>query len=204
MIQVYHTKRKSVWYSAAVHNEQIVATSFSVKEQDLNRLLPKLPQKAQYQVLKKPTQLLADALDALEEVFNGKDKKTYNFKTDMSQLSGYTRKVLNCTSRVPVGYVTSYGAIAKAAGGSARAVGRVEASNPFPLLIPCHRVVKSDLSIGGYGYGEQIKQEILRREGRDYKEPTSLEIEDRELALFPVELVKHKQGELLRSKRAHI
>jgi len=199
MIQVYHTKRKSVWYGAAVQDEQIVATCFSVKEQDLNRPLSKLPKDAPFQVLEKPTPLLADVLGALEEIFNGKDRETYGFKTDMRRLSGYARKALNCTSRVPVGYVTSYGAIAKAAGGSARAVGRVEASNPFPLLIPCHRVIRSDLSIGGYVYGEQLKQEILRREGRGYEESTNLTIEGGELALFPVEWIKHKQGELLRS-----
>ena len=65
---------------------------------------------------------------------------------------------------IPAGYVTTYGALAKAAGGIGRSVGRVEASNPVPLLIPCHRVVCSDLSIGGYGYGEQVKMGILQRE----------------------------------------
>ena len=44
---------------------------------------------------------------------------------------------------------------------------RVEASNPVPLLIPCHRVVRSDLSIGGYGYGELVKMGILQKEKRD-------------------------------------
>ena len=199
MIQVYHTKLGDVWYGAAVQDTQIVATCFSAAKQDLNRrLLSKLPRNVQFQVLERPTQLLTDVLGALEEIFNGKDRGAYGFKTAMDRLSGYARKTLKCTSLVPVGYVTSYGAIAKAAGGSARAVGRVEASNPFPLLIPCHRVVRSDLSIGGYGYGEQIKREILGREGRGYEESTSLKTDDGELALFPVEWVKRKQGELLR------
>jgi O-6-methylguanine DNA methyltransferase len=199
MIRVYHTKLGSVWYGAAVQDEQVVATCFSAEEQNLNRrLLSKLPRDAQFQVLEEPTQLLSEVIGALEEIFKGKDRGAYGFKTATGRLSGYARKALNCTSLVPVGYVTSYGVIAKAAGGSARAVGRVEASNPFPLLIPCHRVVRSDLSIGGYGYGEQIKREILRREGRGYEEPTSLKTEGGELALFPVEWVKPRQGELLR------
>ncbi|PVX25813.1 MAG: hypothetical protein CW716_07300, partial [Candidatus Bathyarchaeum sp.] len=88
--------------------------------------------------------------------------------------------------------VTSYGAIARAVGGSARAVGRVEASNPFPLLIPCHRVVCSDLSIGGYGYGQQVKGEILQREERGYETSTSLKLDSGKLALFPVEWVKQR------------
>lgn len=197
MIQVYHTKQDDVWYGAAVQNEQVAATAFS-EEADLNRLLTKLPRGARFQVLEEPTKLLAKVLKALEEVFNGKDREAYGFKIAMDHVSGYAKNVLNCTSLVPVGYVTSYGAIARAVGGSARAVGRVEASNPFPLLIPCHRVVRSDLSVGGYGYGERIKLEILRREGRGYEESTTLKTKGGELALFPAEWVKQEEGELLR------
>ncbi len=192
MIRVHYTKRGGVWYGAAVEDDKIVATCFSVKEPDLNRLLQRLPQEARFQVLEEPDQLLADVLRALEEIFSGKDKRAYGFKIATDHLSGYSMKALNCTSLVPVGYVTSYGAIAKAVGGSARAVGRVEASNPFPLLIPCHRVVRSDLSIGGYGYGQQVKGKILQREGRGYETSTSLKLDDRELALFPVEWVKQR------------
>jgi len=194
MIQVYHTKLNGVWYGAAVQDEQVLATCFSVEEPDLRRLLRRLPDGIPFQVAEEPNQLLTNVLSALEEVFNGKDRKSYGFKIATAHLSSYTRKVLNCTCLVPVGYVTSYGAIAKVVGGSARSVGRVEASNPFPLLIPCHRVVRSDLSIGGYGYGEQIKMEILQREERGYEESRGLKVEERELSLFPAECVKQKQG----------
>ncbi|UCC59109.1 MAG: MGMT family protein [Candidatus Bathyarchaeum sp.] len=108
----------------------------------------------------------------------------------MDHLSSYTRKVLDCTRLVPVGYVTTYGAVAKVAGGIARSVGRVEASNPFPLLVPCHRVVRSDLSIGGYGYGMQVKLGLLRREERGYEEPRTPKVAGGELLLFPAERVK--------------
>jgi len=194
MIQVYHTKLNGVWYGAAVHDNQVLATCFSVEEPDLKRLLRKLPHNIPFQVAEEPNQLLTNVLGALEEIFNGKDRQSYGFKIATDHLSSYTKKVLNCTCLVPVGYVTSYGAIAKVVGGSARSVGRVEASNPFPLLIPCHRVVRSDLSIGGYGYGKEVKLEILRREGRGYEESMKLKVEERELALFPAEWVNQKQG----------
>jgi len=194
MIQVYHTKLNGVWYGAAVQDEQVLATCFSVEELDLRRLLRKLPHNIPFQVVEEPNQFLTNVLGFLEEVFNGKDRKSYGFKIAMDHLSSYTRNVLKCTRLVPVGYVTSYGAIAKVVGGSARSVGRVEASNPFPLLIPCHRVVRSDLSVGGYGYGEQVKLEILQREERGYEESMGLEVEERELSLFPAEWVKQKQG----------
>jgi len=194
MIQVYHTKLNDVWYGAAVQDNQVLATCFSVEEPDLKRLLRRLPYDIPFQVAEEPNQLLTNVLGALEEIFNGKDRESYGFKIATDHLSGYTRKVLNCTCLVPVGYVTAYSAIAKVVGGSARSVGRVEASNPFPLLIPCHRVVRSDLSIGGYGYGEEAKMEILQREERGYEESMRLKVEERELSLFPAEWVKQKQG----------
>jgi O-6-methylguanine DNA methyltransferase len=193
MIQVYHTKLNGVWYGAAVQDEQILATCFSVEEPDLRRLLRKLPHNIPFQVVEEANQLLTNVLGALDEIFNGKNRKSYGFKIATDHLSSYTRKVLNCTCLVPVGYVTAYGAIAKVVGGSARSVGRVEASNPFPLLIPCHRVVRSDLSIGGYGYGEQVKLEILQREERGYEESMRLKVEERELSLFPAEWVKQNR-----------
>jgi hypothetical protein len=52
--------------------------------------------------------------------------------------------------------------------------------------------VLSDLSIGGYGYGQQVKGEILQREERGYETSTSLKLDDGELALFPAEWVKNR------------
>jgi len=181
MIYVYHKKVKDVWYGAAVQDDQVLATNFSFKEQDLGCLLGRLPSGISFQVAGEPNQLLTEVIGALEEIFDGKDRGSYGFKIAMDYLSSYTIKVLNCTRLIPVGYVTTYGAIAEVAGGIARSVGRVEASNPFPLLIPCHRVVRSDLSIGGYGYGMQVKLELLRREERGYEEAKQLKVEDGEL-----------------------
>jgi methylated-DNA-[protein]-cysteine S-methyltransferase len=190
MIHICYQKRNDVWYSAAVQDNQVLATDFSIEEPYLRRLLRKVPYDVPFQVTEEPNQLLTNVLNALEEIFNGKDRESYGFEIAMDQLSSYSRKVLICTRLVPVGYVTSYGAIAKVVGGSARSVGRVEASNPFPLLIPCHRVVRSDLSIGGYGGGKEVKQKILRREERGYEESRELKVNDGELTLFPAEWVK--------------
>ena len=71
--------------------------------------------------------------------------------------------MLNATAQIPLGYVASYGSIAKAAGGGPRAVGNVMAANPFAPIVPCHRVVKSDLTIGGYGGGLKVKFELIRK-----------------------------------------
>ncbi len=68
---------------------------------------------------------------------------------------------------IPRGFVTTYGGLARALKlpRHARAVGRALASNPFALIVPCHRVVKGDLTLGGYAFGVDVKAEILRREG---------------------------------------
>ncbi len=198
MIDVCYQKRNNVWYGTTVQDNQVFATDFSFEEPDLRHLRRKLPYNIPFQVVEEPNQFLANVLEALEEIFNGKSQQSYGFKIFLDHLSSYTRKVLNCTRLVPVGYVTTYGAIANAAGGIARSVGRVEASNPVPLLIPCHRVVRSDLSICGYGYGEQVKMEILQKEERGYEESIDLKVNGEKLALFPSERVKQKQGELLR------
>ena len=195
MIYIYHRKINDVWYAAAVQNDKVFATAFSPKEQEaLRHLLENLPYNVPFQVTEKPNQLLTVLLKTLKAIFDGKDSAPYGFKIAMDHLPSYTRRVLNCTSLIPVGYLTTYGAIAKVAGGSPRSVGRAEASNPFPLLIPCHRVVRIDFSIGGYGLGKKVKLELLQREDRGYEEATRLKINDKTLSLFPIKYLRKHLG----------
>ena len=85
----------------------------------------------------------------------------------INQCRDFQRRVLLETMRIPRGSVTSYGSLAKAisAPGAARAVGSALAGNPFPIIIPCHRVVKSDGSAGQFGGGTEVKKALLRLEG---------------------------------------
>ena len=69
---------------------------------------------------------------------------------------------------IPFGETESYGWVTKKLGipkGGAQAVGQANKKNPFPVIIPCHRVIASDGSIGGYAYGFQIKKRLLKHEG---------------------------------------
>ncbi len=79
----------------------------------------------------------------------------------------FQRRVLLETIRIPRGNVTSYGSLAKriSAPGAARAVGSALAGNPFPIIIPCHRVVRSDGYVGQFGGGTEVKKALLRLEG---------------------------------------
>jgi methylated-DNA-[protein]-cysteine S-methyltransferase len=81
----------------------------------------------------------------------------------------FSDSVYAMTSMVPMGKVTTYGAIAKAIGfpGAARAVGQALGANANPVVVPCHRVVRADGVLGGYsgGQGPTTKAKLLSREG---------------------------------------
>lgn len=85
---------------------------------------------------------------------------------DLGGLSAFARDVLTVTRRIPAGEVRPYGWIAREAGRprAVRAVGSVLARNPVPLLIPCHRVVRSDGRLGDYMFGSTHKANLLRAE----------------------------------------
>ena len=72
---------------------------------------------------------------------------------------------------VPKGHVTTYGDLAKAVGlkNGQRIIGTIMNKNPYPVLIPCHRVVMSTGKIGGYAYGKDVKTKMLSNEGVQIK-----------------------------------
>ena len=76
-------------------------------------------------------------------------------------------KVYRKLLQVPKGKVTTYGELAKAVGlkNGQRVIGMIMKNNPFPVIIPCHRVVKSNGDIGGYAFGINVKKTMLSKEG---------------------------------------
>ena len=189
MINLYYAKIGNYWFAVALENEKVVATAFSQsKEQVLKRLLKNIPYDIPFQ-LEEPTSLAREILKALRMIFEGKEIQQ-KFSSEMKYLPPYQEKVLRHLLYVPVGYVTTYGALAKVCGGSPRAVGQTMARNPMPLLIPCHRVVRSDMSLGGFGYGVKTKWEILKREDRGYENPSKVRVFGKDLILYPVKYVK--------------
>jgi len=76
-------------------------------------------------------------------------------------------KIYKKLLQVPKGQITTYGELAKAVGlkNGQRAVGKMMNKNPYPVIIPCHRVVMSTGKIGGYAYGENVKTKMLNDEG---------------------------------------
>jgi len=189
MIYIYHQKIDRLWYAAAMEDDKVCATSFGSDEQRvLKGVLESLPYNVSFQLADKRSQFSEKVLNAMKLMVAG-ESVSVDFKFEMAHLSKYSQRVLGFLAKVPVGYVTTYGDLAEVSDLAPRVVGRVMASNPFAPLIPCHRVVRSDFSIGGYGGGVDMKWAILQREDRGYEEPIKIKVNDSVLLVFPVGFV---------------
>ena len=109
--------------------------------------------------------LLQQAREELAEYLAG-DRTFFTVPVDLSQVPEFDRAALETASRIPYGEVRSYKWIAEQLGkpDAARAVGGAMAGNPVPLIVPCHRVVKTDGGLGGYSFGLLQKEALLNLE----------------------------------------
>ncbi|WP_424214340.1 methylated-DNA--[protein]-cysteine S-methyltransferase [Streptomyces sp. BI20] len=112
-------------------------------------------------------ELLAEPLRQLRAYFAG-EARAFDLPLDWRLIAGFNRVVLReLAASVPYGRVVGYGELAAHAGqpGAAQAVGVAMASNPLPIVVPCHRVVENDGGIGGFGGGVETKRTLLALEG---------------------------------------
>jgi methylated-DNA-[protein]-cysteine S-methyltransferase len=102
----------------------------------------------------------------LDEYFAGK-RHRFEIDIDLRSAAPFSRTVLERLAKIPHGEVTTYGALARAAGHprAARAVGTVMNRNPVPIVLPCHRVIGADGRLVGYGGGLDRKRHLLTLEG---------------------------------------
>jgi len=110
---------------------------------------------------------LTPVVEALNEFLLG-TRREFPYVLDTYQGSEFDRSVWSELRRIPRGTTRTYGAIASLLGmspGAARAVGQACGRNPLPLVIPCHRVIASDGSLGGYAGGPDLKARLLKLEG---------------------------------------
>jgi methylated-DNA-[protein]-cysteine S-methyltransferase len=109
---------------------------------------------------------LHESVRQLHQYLNGQ-RDSFDLPLDLRLLRPFQRQVLEATMQVPRGQVTTYHALAVQVGRprSARAVGRAQARNPVPVIIPCHRVIGSDGGLHGYGGGLDMKAALLQLEG---------------------------------------
>jgi O-6-methylguanine DNA methyltransferase len=190
------TKRiNGIWFGVACEDQAVLAMNFGGDEE---ALLRGISQSLKINVplpLVHPSPLAEEAILVMKEIFDGRTT-TENLPLNMDRLPNYRQRVLRTVRRIPAGYVASYGGVSDAIGGGARAVGNAMASNPFAPIVPCHRVVTSNLGLGGYGGSLRVKFELLSRERHGYAEPRNISVETGLLKVFPVEAVLRKLQKL--------
>lgn len=140
----------------------VVRVAFDLEDHDA--VLAQLARAVSPRVLRAPSRLDAVARE-LDEYFAG-TRRRFDVAVDLRLATGFRREVLEHLPDIGYGSTASYAALASAAGRprAVRAVGTACATNPVPLVVPCHRVVRSDGSAGGYRGGPQAKQVLLRLE----------------------------------------
>jgi len=189
MVDIHVKNIEGVWFGTAYDKNKIVATTFTSNEKKaLQYLLHNIPFNVSFQRVENTSTFANQVIDAMKKIYDGKDIAC-NFSLATENLTKYAKTVIETVSLIPVGCVASYGSVAKSAGGSPRAVGRVMATNPFPPIVPCHRVVGSDFSLCGYGGGLKLKFEILKRERRGFASKREIQVNKTKLEVFPVEFV---------------
>jgi methylated-DNA-[protein]-cysteine S-methyltransferase len=116
-------------------------------------------------VLRAPARL-DEVRRELDQYFEGK-REAFEFPIDWSLTRGFFRKVLQETARIGYGSVGTYSEMARRAGSprAVRAAGNALGSNPIPVVVPCHRVLRTGGALGGYTGGLERKEFLLRLEG---------------------------------------
>lgn len=131
----------------------------------VEEVLAELAEQLSPRLLEAP-QRLDEVRRELEEYFEGR-RRRFELPLDWRLSRGFYRDVLRATARVPYGQTATYGEVAARAGRprAHRAAGSALGSNPIPLVVPCHRVVRAGGALGGYGGGVEVKEYLLRLEG---------------------------------------
>ena len=167
-------KRGGIWFSVARnHSGKIVACSFSDRSR---REAERSVRRALYPRFVKTAKLprVDPSFSMLHEFLRGHGKVANPRSLDLSKVSTFRKSVYYLLCKIPRGRVTTYGAIAQELGGKrySRAVGTAVAKNPFPLIVPCHRVVPVSGKVGNYGMGGRepstgtyMKRRLLELEG---------------------------------------
>jgi methylated-DNA-[protein]-cysteine S-methyltransferase len=129
-------------------------------------VLAELAARVSPRVLRAPREPLSRARRQLDEYFAG-DRRGFELPLDWRLTRGFRREVLRATARIPYGRTASYREVATRAGSPAafRAAGSALATNPLPILVPCHRVLPASGGLGDYRGGAAAKARLLALEG---------------------------------------
>jgi methylated-DNA-[protein]-cysteine S-methyltransferase len=134
-------------------------------EEDADSVLEGLARRVSPRIVETPAPL-DEARRELEEYFAG-SRHSFELALDWTLVGPFGRRVLGATAEIPYGGVLSYAEVAAEAGSprGSRAAGNALGSNPIPIVVPCHRVLRTGGALGGYGGGLDRKRWLLELEG---------------------------------------
>ena len=134
--------------------------------EDEDAVLDELARRVSARVLFAPRDGVTRARRQLDEYFEAR-RHEFDVALDWRLTAGFRREVLRATAQIPYGHTASYRHVARQAGSPAavRAAGTALATNPLAILVPCHRVLRSDGALGSYRGGPDVKAQLLGLEG---------------------------------------
>ncbi|MBH09146.1 MAG: cysteine methyltransferase [Candidatus Marinimicrobia bacterium] len=152
---------------------ETVMGTFGIRANSIGIFRIHLPNDSQNKKKKTPVSKQSDqlkhAVQQLKHYFNN-ERKSFDVNLDLN-LPPFYKKILIEVSKIPFGTTVSYSDLAAKAGKpkAARAAGTANAINPVPIIIPCHRVIKSNGKLGNYGGGLDLKRKLLIHESLKIK-----------------------------------
>jgi methylated-DNA-[protein]-cysteine S-methyltransferase len=144
----------------------LAAVHFQFEPGDLDAYLERVSARISPRVIESPARL-DDVRRQLEEYFAG-ERRTFDLTVDYAMAGeGFSRRILHALEHIPYGEVRSYRDAAREAGNerAVRAAGNALGANPIPIVVPCHRIVRTGGALGGYGGGPERKRFLLELEG---------------------------------------
>jgi len=148
----------------AVTPRGLIRIAYNAEERS-DQILEELARRVSPRVVEAPA-ALDPVRRELDEYFEGK-RTSFDIAVDWRLHDGFGRRVLKATARIPFGKVLTYAEVAAKAGSprGSRAAGNALGSNRIPIVVPCHRVVRSGGKLGGYTGGVERKEYLLELEG---------------------------------------
>jgi methylated-DNA-[protein]-cysteine S-methyltransferase len=133
--------------------------------EDADEVLEHLARKVSSRILRTSTPTITGARRQLDEYFE-RSRRIFDVPLDWTLTTGFRREVLRATAQIPYGQTASYRQVAIVAGSpnAVRAAGSALANNPLPILVPCHRVLRTDGGLGQYLGGQAAKTQLLTLE----------------------------------------
>lgn len=165
LVDVAYTLTDSPFGAFLLASTQRGLVKLAFHPEPVEEVLEELSRRVSPRVLETPSGF-DEVRRELDEYFQGR-RRSFDVPLDWQLTRGFSERVLRATARIPYGGVSTYRDVAARAGNprAMRAAGNALGSNPLPIVVPCHRVVRTGGDVGNYGGGPEMKRALLELEG---------------------------------------